>query len=106
MAPGFRPRQTPEPACLVALWLLLMPAAGFAQSNTPFVVDEWRFGTRESNATLSYCIDARDPDWPVARDIAAAVAARCYCSRRNILSVTIRRRRTCPVRTWTTPTVC
>ncbi len=51
------------------LCLLTLPAA------TPFVVDEWRFGTRETSATLSYCIDARDPDWPVARKIAAATAA-------------------------------
>ena len=46
-----------------------------SQADTPFVVDEWRFGTRETNAVLRYCIDARDPDWPVARRIAAAVAA-------------------------------
>jgi polar amino acid transport system substrate-binding protein len=44
-------------------------------SATPFVVDEWRFGTHETNAALSYCVDERDPDWPVARKIAAAVAA-------------------------------
>lgn len=41
---------------------------------TPFVVDQWRFGTQETNSTLSYCIDARDPDWPVARKVATAVA--------------------------------
>ena len=46
-----------------------------AASATPFVADEWRFGMHETNAALSYCIDARDPDWPVARKIAAAVAA-------------------------------
>ena len=79
MALGFRLFRCPEPGRLVSLivavssWLI--PAGGFAQSGTPFVVDEWRFGTRDSTATLSYCIDARDPDWPVARDIAAAVAA-------------------------------
>jgi polar amino acid transport system substrate-binding protein len=44
-------------------------------ADTPFVVDEWRFGTQETNSTLRYCIDERDPDWPVARKIAAAVAA-------------------------------
>jgi polar amino acid transport system substrate-binding protein len=38
------------------------------------VVDDWRYGNRESNAALSYCIDERDPDWTVARKIAAAVA--------------------------------
>jgi polar amino acid transport system substrate-binding protein len=79
MALGFALSHSPEPAraasLLLALCLSAIPATGFAQSSTPFVVDEWRFGTRESNATLSYCIDARDPDWPVAQEIAAAVAA-------------------------------
>jgi polar amino acid transport system substrate-binding protein len=45
-----------------------------AHADTPFVVDDWRFGTHETNAALSYCVDARDPDWPVARRIAAAVS--------------------------------
>ncbi len=45
-----------------------------ARADTPFVVDQWRFGTHEATAELSYCIDARDPDWPVARKIAEAVA--------------------------------
>jgi polar amino acid transport system substrate-binding protein len=50
-------------------------ACGLSQASaTPFVVDEWRFGTRESNATLTYCVDARDPDFPVASKIAAAIA--------------------------------
>ncbi len=44
-------------------------------SAAPFVVDEWRFGARESNSTLTYCVDARDPDFPVASKIAAAIAA-------------------------------
>jgi polar amino acid transport system substrate-binding protein len=43
-------------------------------ADTPFVIDNWRFGTRETNAALRYCIDRRDPDWPVAQKIAAAVA--------------------------------
>jgi len=46
-----------------------------SRAETPFVVDPWRFGTRETNAALRYCIDERDPDWPVARRIAGAVAA-------------------------------
>jgi polar amino acid transport system substrate-binding protein len=45
-----------------------------ASADTPFVVDQWRFGTHETNAVLRYCIDMRDPDWPVARRIASAVA--------------------------------
>jgi polar amino acid transport system substrate-binding protein len=58
---------------LIALLLYLGPTG--LRAETPFVVDAWRFGTHESNATLRYCIDARDPDQPVARKIAAAVAA-------------------------------
>jgi polar amino acid transport system substrate-binding protein len=73
--PAYRARRTFGCLPFVILCLFAIPAASVAQSSTPFVVDEWRFGTRESNATLSYCIDARDPDWPVARAIAAAVAA-------------------------------
>ncbi len=73
--------ERPEPARRI--WLRVFALIGClfissglkAQSTTPFVADEWRFGTREATATLSYCIDARDPDWPVARAIAAAVAS-------------------------------
>jgi polar amino acid transport system substrate-binding protein len=58
--------------CAVALLCLShMPS----RADTPFVVDEWRFGTQETNSALRYCVDERDPDWPVARRIAAAVAA-------------------------------
>lgn len=46
-----------------------------AYADTPFVVDDWRFGTHETNAALRYCIDRRDPDWPVAQKIAAALVA-------------------------------
>ncbi len=46
-----------------------------SRADTPFVVDEWRFGTQETVSSLRYCIDERDPDWPIARKIAAAVAA-------------------------------
>src|SRR4051794_29804635 len=46
-----------------------------ALAETPFVPDEWRFGRRQESATLHYCLDARDPDLPVARKIGAAVAA-------------------------------
>jgi polar amino acid transport system substrate-binding protein len=57
------------------LLVLLSVTSARAQAATPFVVDEWRFGLHETNATLRYCIDARDPDAPVARKIAAAVTA-------------------------------
>jgi polar amino acid transport system substrate-binding protein len=57
--------------------IAIIPCLGAPPSHadTPFVVDQWRFGTHETNAALSYCIDERDPDWPVARRIAAAIAA-------------------------------
>ena len=56
-----------------ALSVCLLPLAA-ARAQTPFVPDEWRFGKRQESSTLRYCIDARDPDLPVARKIAAAVA--------------------------------
>src|SRR5450432_3383008 len=59
---------------LPCVLLLLCVSPARSTAATPFVVDEWRFGTHETNATLRYCVDARDPDSPVARKIAAAVA--------------------------------
>ena len=64
---------------------LLMLAPGNLRAETPFVVDQWRFGTRESVAALSYCIDARDPDWPVARRIAEAVAGALLVQPKEVL---------------------
>jgi polar amino acid transport system substrate-binding protein len=60
-------------AALVAgilAWLLPAPTS----AQTPFVQDEWRFGRRQDGATLHYCVDERDPDLPVARQIGAAIA--------------------------------
>jgi polar amino acid transport system substrate-binding protein len=45
-----------------------------ASAQTPFVPDEWKFGKRQESATLHYCVDARDPDFPVARKIGEAIA--------------------------------
>jgi polar amino acid transport system substrate-binding protein len=59
---------------LRALGLLFLATIGSASAQ-PFVVDSWRFGTRESSSALTYCIDARDPDWQVAQRIATAVSA-------------------------------
>jgi polar amino acid transport system substrate-binding protein len=54
--------------------VLLCAGGASASADTPFVVDQWRFGTHETTATLRYCIDRRDPDWSIAHRIAAAVA--------------------------------
>src|SRR5215472_6843979 len=51
---------------------LLMPA--FACAQTPFVQDEWKYGTRQDGVSLHYCVDERDPDLPVARKVGAAIA--------------------------------
>jgi polar amino acid transport system substrate-binding protein len=49
-----------------------MPVLALAQ--TPFVQDEWKYGTRQDGASLHYCVDERDPDLPVARKIGEAIA--------------------------------
>jgi polar amino acid transport system substrate-binding protein len=55
---------------LVALVAWLAPAA----AQTPYVQDEWKYGTRQDGATLHYCVDERDPDLPIARKIGEAIA--------------------------------
>lgn len=57
--------------CLLAY--LFWACAGWAQ--TPFVPDERKYGKRQESSTLHYCVDARDPDLPVARKIGEAIAA-------------------------------
>jgi len=61
--------------CLRLLMLLTACiVAGVARAQTPFVPDDWQFGKRQEANTLHYCVDARDPDFPVARKIGAAIA--------------------------------
>jgi len=60
-------------AAITLLACLLWPSAAWAQ--TPFVPDEWKYGKRQESSTLHFCVDARDPDLPVARKIGAALAA-------------------------------
>jgi len=49
--------------------------SGPAPAQPPFVPDDWKFGKRQEPNTLHYCVDARDPDFPVARKIGAAIAS-------------------------------
>jgi len=49
--------------------------ASTAIAQTPYVPDDWKFGKRQEPNTLHYCVDARDPDFPVARKIGAAIAS-------------------------------
>src|SRR5205814_891465 len=57
-------------------WALIAALAwsGAAAAQTPYVPDEWRYGRHSAESSLSYCVDKRDPDWPVARDIGEAIA--------------------------------
>jgi polar amino acid transport system substrate-binding protein len=55
--------------------VLLTPVAWTpADAQTPYVQDEWKYGTRQDGTTLHYCVDERDPDLPVARKIGQAIA--------------------------------
>jgi polar amino acid transport system substrate-binding protein len=47
---------------------------GSASAQPPYVPDDWKFGKRLEANTLHYCVDARDPDFPVARKIGEAIA--------------------------------
>ena len=53
---------------VLAAWL------ASAAAQTPYVQDEWKYGTRQDGATLHYCVDERDPDLPIVRKIGAAIA--------------------------------
>src|SRR5262245_58414835 len=72
------PRRRIRPPCgaLAAIALLAgLLQTSAASAQTPFVIDEWKFGRRQEASTLHYCVDARDPDLPVARRIGSAIAS-------------------------------
>jgi polar amino acid transport system substrate-binding protein len=58
----------------IAVLLIGLAWASTAFAQTPFVPDEWKFGKRQESNTLHYCVDGRDPDLPVAREIGKAIA--------------------------------
>jgi polar amino acid transport system substrate-binding protein len=60
-------------AAISALACCASLGSAFAQ-DTPFVPDEWKYGRRQTGSTLQYCLDARDPDLPIARKIGEAIA--------------------------------
>jgi polar amino acid transport system substrate-binding protein len=59
--------------CAAVLLGAAIVSAAHAQL-TPFVPDDWQFGRRQDPSTLHYCVDARDPDFPIARKIGEALA--------------------------------
>ncbi|MBV9968885.1 MAG: transporter substrate-binding domain-containing protein [Xanthobacteraceae bacterium] len=61
-------------AVAVALFITGAGVPVALAQDTPFVPDEWKFGKRQDGAALNYCVDERDPDLPIAREIGRAVA--------------------------------
>src|SRR5262249_32799236 len=59
----------------MAIFATCFVIAGTAPAQPPYVPDDWKFGKRQEPNTLHYCVDARDPDFPVARKIGAAIAS-------------------------------
>jgi len=51
----------------------VMEGSGLAQP--PFGPDDWKFASARRPNTRPLLVDARDPDFPVARKIGAAIAA-------------------------------
>jgi polar amino acid transport system substrate-binding protein len=71
---GVRALRRRSCAAVAALFAICIgPLAALAQ-DTPFVPDEWKFGKRQDGGALNYCVDERDPDLPIARDIGRTIA--------------------------------
>jgi hypothetical protein len=68
--PARRQRHLVATAAVLA-WCFVQSAA---LAQTPYVPDEWKYGKRQDGAALNYCVDERDPDLPVAKEIGRAVA--------------------------------
>jgi polar amino acid transport system substrate-binding protein len=69
--PARRPCGRRRAAAAMLAWCLAQSAA---LAQTPYVPDEWKYGKRQDGAALNYCVDERDPDLPVAKEIGRAVA--------------------------------
>ncbi len=66
-------------ALALAVAALLPAAPARAQQepeffDVPFAPGQWNLGRRLDQSQLRYCLDRRDPDWPVAGAIADAIA--------------------------------
>jgi polar amino acid transport system substrate-binding protein len=61
-------------AAAAALFVACVSLSAALAQDTPFVPDEWKFGKRQDGAALNYCVDERDPDLPIAREIGRTVA--------------------------------
>jgi polar amino acid transport system substrate-binding protein len=75
--PGKKLRSAPRRAravrCVLLTILLGFTVQALAQ-QVPFVPNPERFGRRADQGKLSFCVDQRDPDWPVAQAIGTAIA--------------------------------
>jgi polar amino acid transport system substrate-binding protein len=64
-------------------FLVVCVLLGSASAQPPYVPDDWKFGKRQEPSTLHYCVDARDPDFPVSRKIGEAIAATLLLQRKE-----------------------
>jgi polar amino acid transport system substrate-binding protein len=67
-------RRRVRPLAAAAAVLAWCIAQSVALAQTPYVPEEWKYGKRQDGAALNYCVDERDPDLPVAKEIGRAVA--------------------------------
>ncbi|MYZ46480.1 substrate-binding periplasmic protein [Propylenella binzhouense] len=59
-------------AALICAATAALPASA---QQTPFVPEDFKYGTHEDKGTLRFCLDPRDPEWRIAQDIADAIAS-------------------------------
>ena len=67
-------RRTRIGSALAGLAMVLAGTTVASAQGTPYLPDDWKYGRREDNGTLRYCIDPRDPEWTVANEIAKTLA--------------------------------
>jgi polar amino acid transport system substrate-binding protein len=61
-------------AAVATMFVGWLGASAALAQDTPFVPDQWKFGKRQDGAALNYCVDERDPDLPIAREIGRTIA--------------------------------
>jgi polar amino acid transport system substrate-binding protein len=67
---------------VVALAVLMLTAGlrdpamaqGGGDAGRPFTPEEWKYGRRLDESQLRFCVDRRDGDWQIAKEIGEAIA--------------------------------
>ena len=79
------PNRIRRALCSLALLISALLLPRVVRAETPFVVDEWKLGRHDAGATLTYCVDQRDPDWSIASQIAQQIAGALLLEPKEIL---------------------